>query len=126
VNAEFNVWLLIVGLVVGAGLVWVVMMDGRRQEADVDAQELPREAAWLSAILAEDGHQVSPETAEEMLLLHRAYLGAPPPDPIEPDDEALIEPAAIPPRPDAPPAGGSETTVEDGVGPGRGSVEVDE
>lgn len=80
-NAEFNVWLLIVGLVVGAGLVWVVMMDSRRREADIDAIELPREAAWLSALLADDGYDVSPEAAEQALLLHRAYLGAPPPDP---------------------------------------------
>ena len=79
-NAEFNVWLLIVGLVVGAGLVWVVMMDARRHEADVDALERLREAAWLSAVLAEDGYDVSPEAAEHMLLLHRAYLEAPPPD----------------------------------------------
>jgi hypothetical protein len=90
VNAEFNVWLLIVGLVVGAGLTWVVMMSGRREEADVDAEELPREAAWLSAVLEEEGHDVSPEAAEELLLLHRDYLGAPPPDPIEvePTDHA--------------------------------------
>jgi hypothetical protein len=81
VNAEFNVWLLIVGLVVGAGLVWLVMMDGRRRETDIDAAELPREAAWISALLAEDGYDVSPEAAEQALLLHRAYLGAPPPDP---------------------------------------------
>ena len=37
VNAEFNWWLLIVGLVVGAGLVWLVVLDSRRREADVDA-----------------------------------------------------------------------------------------
>lgn len=92
-NAEFNVWLLIVGLVVGAGLVWLVMMDGRRREADVDAVELPREAAWISALLAEDGYDVSPEAAEQALLLHRAYLGAPPPDP----EAAVAEP---PPEPE--------------------------
>ena len=80
--AEFNVWLLIVGLVVGAGLAWLVMLDGRRRDAEIDAVELPREAAWLSAVLAEDGYQVSPEAAEQTLLLHRAYLGAPPPDPV--------------------------------------------
>jgi hypothetical protein len=92
VNAEFNVWLLIVGLVVGAGLVWVVMMDGRRREADVDAFERPREAAWLSAVLAEDGYDVSPEAAQELLLLHRAYLDAPPPDEVdEVDDVEQVE-----------------------------------
>ena len=90
-NAEFNVWLLIVGLVVGAGLVWLVIMDGRRREVEIDAAELPREAAWLSAVLAEDGFEVSPEAAEQLLLLHRAYLGAPPPDPVEEPTDRLIE-----------------------------------
>jgi hypothetical protein len=86
VNAEFNVWLLIVGLVVGAGLVWLVVMDSRRREADVDATERPREAAWLSAVMSEDGYEVSPEAAERMLELHRAYLEAPPPDEVETDE----------------------------------------
>jgi hypothetical protein len=94
VNAEFNVWLLIVGLVVGAGLAWLVMMDSRRREAEIDATELPREAAWLSAVMAEDGYEVSPDAAEQLLLLHRAYLGAPPPDPI------VDEPITEPPEPD--------------------------
>ena len=91
-NAEFNVWLLIVGLVVGAGLAWVVMMDGRRRDAEIDAVELPREAAWISAILAEDGYDVGPEATEQALLLHRAYLGAPPPDPVEDQPGAVSDP----------------------------------
>ena len=90
-NAEFNVWLLIVGLVVGAGLAWLVMMDSRRRETEIEAVELPREAAWLSAVMAEDGYDVSPDAAEQLLLLHRAYLGAPPPDPIVDDDSPLGE-----------------------------------
>jgi hypothetical protein len=100
VNAEFNVWLLIVGLVVGAGLVWLVVMDSRRRESEIDALELPREAAWLSAVMTEDGDEVSPETAERLLLLHRAYLDAPPPDPVAsvdmPDAESPVEPDGIP------------------------------
>lgn len=110
-NAEFNVWLLIVGLVLGAGLVWLVVMDSRRREAEVDAVERPREAAWLSVVMAEDGYDVSPEAAERLLLLHRAYLGAPPPDEIE-DDEI---PAQSPPpstggaSSDGPDASTSET-----------------
>ena len=106
-NAEFNVWLLIVGLVVGAGLAWVVLMNDRRQEADIDAVELPREAAWLSAILDEDGYQVSPEAAEQMLLLHRAYLGAPPPDPV-PEESPEGEGS------DAQPASDAATSSETG------------
>jgi len=80
VNAEFNWWLLIVGLVVGGGLVWFVLMDGRRRDVDIDERERPREAAWLSRMLADEGHDVSAEAAERLLLLHRAYLEAPPPD----------------------------------------------
>lgn len=87
VNAEFNWWLLIVGLVVGAGLVWFVVMDSRRRDEDIDAEELPREALWLSAQLGEDGYDVPPEATERMLLLHRDYLAAPPPD--EPFDDDI-------------------------------------
>ncbi len=79
-NAEFNWWLLIVGLVVGAGLMWFVLLDARRREDDVEALERPREAAWLSAALAEEGRSVSPDTLERVLRLHRTYLEAPPPD----------------------------------------------
>jgi hypothetical protein len=92
VNAEFNVWLLIVGLVLGAGLVWLVIMDSRRREVDVDEVERPREAAWLSAVLAEDGFDVPPEAAERLLVLHRAYLDAPPPD--APPPHADVDEAA--------------------------------
>jgi hypothetical protein len=88
VNAEFIVWALVVGLVLGAGLVWLVIMDSRRRELDVEAVERPLEAAWLSAVLAEDGYEVSPEAAERLLDLHRAYLEAPPPDQPGPSREA--------------------------------------
>ena len=79
-TAGFNWWLLIVGLIVGAGLVWLVVLDSRRREADVDEAEMAREALWLSTLLGEDGIDVSPATAGRMLELHRAYLDAPPPD----------------------------------------------
>jgi hypothetical protein len=97
-NAEFNVWLLIVGLVVGAGLVWLVIMDSRRRESDIDAVERPREAAWLSAVMTEDGYDISPDAAEQLLILHRTYLEAPPPDGVMDDSAPLPatdeEPAA--------------------------------
>lgn len=88
-NAEFNVWLLIVGLIVGAGLVWLAVMDSRRRESEIDATERPREAAWISAVLRDDGIDVSPEITERIVLLHRAYLDALPPDGVagQPDIE---------------------------------------
>ena len=94
-NAEFDVWLLIVGLVVGAGLVWLVILDSRRRETEVDAVERPREAAWLSAVLVDEGYDVSPEAADRLLVLHRAYLDAPPPDSAmtgPPPEDAKIAP----------------------------------
>jgi hypothetical protein len=108
VNAEFNVWLLIVGLVVGAGLTWVVTMDGRRRDAEIDSVELPREAAWLSAVLAEDGYEIGPDAAEQLLLLHRDYLAAPPPDAIADVPGVLeTEPVTAPERPPASKPGSS-------------------
>jgi hypothetical protein len=85
VNAEFNWWLLMVGLVVGAGLVWFVVADQRRREVDIDDDERAQEARWLSASLDDEGHHVTPEIAERLLALHRSYLEAPPPD--EPPDD---------------------------------------
>ena len=87
VNAEFNWWLLIVGLVVGAGLVWFVVLDSRRREADVDAGEREREAVWLAAVLADEGWDVAPEATIRLLELHRRYLEAPPPDEAAPTDD---------------------------------------
>jgi hypothetical protein len=80
VNAEFNWWLLIVGLVAGAGLVWLVVLDSRRREADVTAAERPREATWIATTAAAEGIDLSPEQAERVLELHELYLRVPPPD----------------------------------------------
>jgi hypothetical protein len=121
VNAEFNVWLLIVGLVVGAGLVWLVVMDSRRRETEIDSVELPREAAWLSAVMSEDGDEVSPEVAERLLLLHRAYLDAPPPD-AQPAATLAEDVGDVP----SDEVGGSELSDEDRLGIDRRARSVDE
>jgi hypothetical protein len=91
VNAEFNWWLLIVGIVVGAGLVWFVLADSRRRERDIDAEELPREALWLSTSLADEGWSVPPEATERLLRLHRQYLEAPPPDAVPAETNPLLD-----------------------------------
>ena len=109
VNAEFNWWLLMVGLVVGAGLVWFVVADQRRREVDIEAEERAQEALWLSASLEDEGHHVTPETAERLLALHRVYLEAPPPDERPPLDTSP-----------------SELSDDDRRGVERGAVEVGE
>ncbi len=80
VNAEFNYWLLIVGLVVGAGLVWLVVADSRRREVDVTELEREGEAQWIAAAMADAGRDVDEIDVLDILGLHAAYLAAAPPD----------------------------------------------
>jgi hypothetical protein len=80
--AEFQWWLLLVGLVAGGGLVAVVTMDGRRREEDLVGIERRAEATWIAERLTADAGFVEAETVEDVLRLHREYLGMPPPDEI--------------------------------------------
>lgn len=115
-NAEFNWWLLIVGLVVGAALVWLVLADSARRDADVEEDEIAMEAAWIAAAVRDEGEEIDPRTADRVLRLHRAYLAAPPPDgPLRnrgsvagngPDVER-DRPEALPADPDVGEAGGT-------------------
>ena len=44
-SAEFNWWLLIVGVVAGAALTWLVVADSSRRDREVGERELPAEAS---------------------------------------------------------------------------------
>ena len=89
-NDAFNWWLLIVGVVVGAGLVWVVLADTRRRELDVDERERASEARWIADAMRTAGRRVDDVDALDILRLHEAYLAAPPPD--EMDELDIREP----------------------------------
>ena len=92
-NAEFNWWLLIVGLVLGASLTWLVMSESVRRDIDITESEARGESRWIATVLSGAGKAISPERVDEILRLHRDYLAAPPPDdPIEP-----LTPAPEPP-----------------------------
>ena len=67
--AEFQWWLLIVGLVAGGGLVAVVTMDGRRRDEDVGELERRAEANWISERLSARGRDrsVEPRAVESVL-----------------------------------------------------------
>jgi hypothetical protein len=80
VNAEFNWWLLIVGLVLGAALTWLVMAESTRRDADVTDSEQRSESLWIATALTAAGRPTEDDRVEEILRLHREYLGAPPPD----------------------------------------------
>ncbi len=102
-NAEFNWWLLIVGLVVGAALTWLVMSESVRRDIDVAESEQRGEARWISALVSGAGRPIAPERIEEILRLHREYLAAPPPDePMEPEriaPDRVAPPDSVAPDP---------------------------
>jgi hypothetical protein len=103
-NAEFNWWLLIVGLVVGAALTWLVMSESVRRDIDETEEEQRGEARWISSLVTGAGRPIPPERVEEILRLHREYLAAPPPDdPIQPGAEAeapeAVAPVSVDPGP---------------------------
>src|SRR5688500_4558174 len=99
VNTEFNWWLLIVGLVIGAGLVWLVLLDSRRREDEVSAAERTAESVWLADILADAGTPLSPAVVRHVLDLHADYLAMPPPTtgepPVEQAEVAAVEPGEV-------------------------------
>ena len=112
--AEFDWWLLVLGLVVGGGLVYLVLAESSRRDADLEADELEAEATFISERLGDVGLDLSQPEVAEVLREHRAYLRLPPPDVIvsEPDagNAATAVSAVIPPAPTTPTAPAPEPT----------------
>ena len=87
--AEFNWWLLIVGVVAGGVLTWLVLADTTRREREIGDEELLAEAAWITKAVA---GRVDADAAEDVLRAHRRYLGFPPPDVlVAPEDLPTLE-----------------------------------
>jgi hypothetical protein len=86
--AEFQWWLLIVGIVAGGGLVAVVLMDTSRRDADIGEEERGAEATWISQWLASEGRRVTREDVEAVLRADQDYRTLPPPDRLEPVEAA--------------------------------------
>jgi len=82
-NVQFDWWLLIVGLVIGAALTWLVIADVRRRDDDVSSREREVEAEWIATEIRARGIAADTEAVAEVLRLHRLYLASMPPD----DDE---------------------------------------
>ncbi len=76
-NADFQWWLLIVGLVIGALLVFLVMADFSRSADEQADAELSREADWIATQFAPTDHPLAPALVEDILRLNRDWLAGP-------------------------------------------------
>jgi hypothetical protein len=85
----FDVWLIILGLAIGAGLAWLVMLDLRRRDDDIAASESRAEAGWIADTLRSREIAADAEAVEEVLRLHRAYLAGIP-------DDGALRPTRVP------------------------------
>ena len=79
-TAEFDWWLLILGLVIGAGLVWLILAELPRRDVEIGEAELEVEAAWIAAQLRPTDRRWDPAAVTAVLREHRAYLKLPPPE----------------------------------------------
>src|SRR5690349_8662858 len=73
-NDGYAWWLLLVGLAIGLGLMWLALVRLPRAEDDVDAEEREREADWVSATVEARGGICPQPLAVEVLDLHAEYL----------------------------------------------------
>jgi hypothetical protein len=89
--AEFQWWLLLVGLVAGGAIVSVVSMDAKRERADIEAREREAMASWIADRLAKDGVDVDTDRVAAVIAAEQDYLALPPPDELLPEDAPALE-----------------------------------
>jgi hypothetical protein len=107
--AEFNLWLLILGIAAGAAVTWVVIGTIARNDDEVAAEEQAAEAEWIAGTIEEHGGRAPTQLVTQILALHRRYLhgGAviPVPGPESEEEADTPEEADAPEGADAPGAG---------------------
>ncbi|HYL41309.1 MAG TPA: hypothetical protein VET90_08380 [Candidatus Binatus sp.] len=84
--AEFQWWVLIVGLVVGGSVVGFLTASFSRHDVDLESDERAAEATFIASHLASTGLAVDPPTVDRILEAHRQYLALPAPLAIVPAD----------------------------------------
>lgn len=97
-NDGFQWWLVIIGIGLGAGLLWLVMGRLSRQEDDIGPRERAAESIWISHTIEAGGGIAPVALVEEILELHAQYLEGPPAL-VEPGGDPLPEPAIEPATP---------------------------
>jgi hypothetical protein len=96
-NDGFAWWLIVLGIAIGVGLVWLFLVKLPRTESDVDDSEMVAEAVWISQTIENYGGVAPQALVEEILEMHRQYLssGVPAAPAPEPEEAfAAAEPAA--------------------------------
>ena len=104
-TTDFQWWLLIVGLAIGAGLAWLVLEDRRRADDELADRQIDEESAWIADRLRARGGPPRSDTIVRVLELHRDYLEREPERDDEdwaPDDEIGPDIARSNDRPPAP------------------------
>jgi hypothetical protein len=121
--AEFNLWLLVLGIAAGAAVTWVVIGTIARNDDEVAAEEQAAEADWITRTIEEHGGRAPTQLVAQILGLHRRYLQGgvviPVPEP-EPAADAAegsldVETAATPPTELAGDAAEAEGTPDEGA-----------
>ncbi len=104
----WGVWLLVVGLAIGAATAAVLLVRLPREEDDVSVYERRTEAGWIAGTIERHGGIAPTALVEEVLDLHGAYLRArrpPATSPMPPVPPTMQAPPSFPGRPPGPPAG---------------------
>ena len=92
-------WLLLVGLAIGAAGATLLLVRLPRKDDDVGSAERATEVAWIAATIERHGGVAPAALVDEVLDLHRAYLGSP----RVPAPKRASAPPVPPPPPTAPP-----------------------
>lgn len=86
--AAYDWWLLVLGLVLGGALTWLLFVEFRRAEDDLELDEVGREALLIASELDGPARGTSPAAVAQILERHRDYLRGPAIDVVE-----IAEPA---------------------------------
>jgi hypothetical protein len=73
-NDGYLWWLVVLGIAIGAAVVWLTAVRLPRRDDDVSGPERAAEARFIAATIERDGGVAPVELVDEVLELHAAYL----------------------------------------------------
>jgi hypothetical protein len=104
VGEAWGWWLFFVGLALGIAGYWLVSGRVQRADDDLAADERATEATWISRTVASWGGEAPADLVEQVLDLHRRYLGGAAPL-LTPDEQPAPEAEQSAPEAEPTPAG---------------------